>query len=725
MTLHGSKTTALLFRRFRLQKTQKANRYVIVLPQIPDCNPSNNEFLRFVEANELPSYDQEIKFKDATEGTAKLAMEYEMFFHDHCKNLEDVHTSKTFSTVIQPLCEKQAQLDYAWGTLRHLFMIANFKEPEKAINSKIRMKGIKKLVARSLSSQISSGSFYRAVKEVMADPQLLGEWQMRLCTRYIKDAEFNGVNLNIDDTQFLADARKKLGLDCGNFWLNVEQSSVESCSKVSEPRSLKDAPHSLLYEWSVLPQMYLRGPYYIPNTDASYLLFLQYCSDRSHRFRHYYFWNCRASFKEQTSHVNNSILVEEIRINRSDDAKVAGYDSFAELAMSIKMAYSLDEVEQFLTNLGSKCKTKFASRLEDMRLFARKNDMVGENLKPWDYYYYARKLIECATRFDSTEFAGCLPFERTWRHLLALTEKLLQIHYVDISDKVPRWHPSVKVLSVRDSVTGEEKGLMYVDYMARLGKMQANFVSHGRSKDETCGYKPIAYLNFNAVTDNNPDFIPLSLHLLIFLAKSLGDALSIVLSDSPYAMLSGGNSSEADGEHLGGLVLKWLVLQPQVLSRLSGGRLSPSDADIAREVFIESSLPSMLRDVLLSEFDLVIHCSPTLFWKDIYKDLHKRYYGKELDKHDNFPCSFVDIMVEHQGAASYYGRLWSEMVACDMAAAFNETDSFNKEDVFVANGSRLRQTLFSQAGSVNTRQIFQQFRGRDLNFRHLDDFYKL
>uniref|UniRef100_A0A915IEA2 Peptidase M3A/M3B catalytic domain-containing protein n=1 Tax=Romanomermis culicivorax TaxID=13658 RepID=A0A915IEA2_ROMCU len=70
------------------------------------------------------------------------------------------------------------------------------------------------------------------------------------------------------------------------------------------------------------------------------------------------------------------------------------------MSLLTKMAHDLNEIESFLVQFRDKTRPKFLSRLKDMQLFAKKHEMVGDALKPWDYTYYARKLIETETESD-------------------------------------------------------------------------------------------------------------------------------------------------------------------------------------------------------------------------------------------------------------------------------------------------------------------------------------
>uniref|UniRef100_A0A915K450 Uncharacterized protein n=1 Tax=Romanomermis culicivorax TaxID=13658 RepID=A0A915K450_ROMCU len=297
-------------------RTQKAFRYVILLPEIPSCNSTNNELLRFVEADELPPYKKGIPFGDAIEGTAKLALEFEHSFAEHCVRMNDVHLSKTFSTVVEPLCKDQARLSYAWCTLRHLYSITQFKTQESAVKAETRLAEIQRVVSRCLASQYNNGPFGRAIKEVAADEQFLNFWQTRLCDVYLAEARLNGTGLDPASNRKLNLARSKLEKDMNAYSANVARTAVECTHYVRNASCLEDAPTSLLYEWAIDPNLYKKGPYMVTLSHKSYNAFMKYCRDRLLRYKHFVFWNNRAAFREKSVYYNNSLIVDDIRIGR-------------------------------------------------------------------------------------------------------------------------------------------------------------------------------------------------------------------------------------------------------------------------------------------------------------------------------------------------------------------------------------------------------------------------
>jgi peptidyl-dipeptidase Dcp len=65
-------------------------------------------------------------------------------------------------------------------------------------------------------------------------------------------------------------------------------------------------------------------------------------------------------------------------------------------------------------------------------------------------------------------------------------------------------------------------------------------------------------------------------------------------------------------------------------------------------------------------------------------------------------------------SAGYYGYIWSEVLDADTVNWFKENGGMTR-----ANGEHFRQTLLSRGGSLNSMQMFRNFRGQDATIEPL------
>ena len=63
---------------------------------------------------------------------------------------------------------------------------------------------------------------------------------------------------------------------------------------------------------------------------------------------------------------------------------------------------------------------------------------------------------------------------------------------------------------------------------------------------------------------------------------------------------------------------------------------------------------------------------------------------------------------------SFYGYLWSEVLEADTVEWFKENGGLTRK-----NGDHFRNSLMSRGGSVDSMQMFRNFRGRDAQIEPL------
>jgi oligopeptidase A len=77
---------------------------------------------------------------------------------------------------------------------------------------------------------------------------------------------------------------------------------------------------------------------------------------------------------------------------------------------------------------------------------------------------------------------------------------------------------------------------------------------------------------------------------------------------------------------------------------------------------------------------------------------------------DAFLCAFGHIFAGGY-AAGYYSYKWAEVLSADAFGAFEEVGLENEEQIR-ETGRRFRNTVLSLGGSLDPKQVFESFRGR-------------
>ena len=77
---------------------------------------------------------------------------------------------------------------------------------------------------------------------------------------------------------------------------------------------------------------------------------------------------------------------------------------------------------------------------------------------------------------------------------------------------------------------------------------------------------------------------------------------------------------------------------------------------------------------------------------------------------DAFLCSFGHIFAGGY-AAGYYSYKWAEVLSADAFSAFEDVGLDNEEQIR-QTGRRFRDTVLSLGGSLDPKDVFEAFRGR-------------
>lgn len=167
--------------------------------------------------------------------------------------------------------------------------------------------------------------------------------------------------------------------------------------------------------------------------------------------------------------------LEKMLLRRSQLAKLAGYESYAHMALSDKMAKTPDAVNEFLLALKDDTHPIIQNELEQM-LELKNSDAHSMNfqgrINAWDKDYYVHRLMSTLyTRIRSPDIlASYFSLGTVFQGLSRLFYRVYGIRFVP-REPLPgeTWHPEVRRLDVVDE-TDQLVAVVYCDLFARYGK---------------------------------------------------------------------------------------------------------------------------------------------------------------------------------------------------------------------------------------------------------------
>ncbi len=438
--------------------------------------------------------------------------------------------------------------------------------------------------------------------------------------------------------------------------------------------------------------------------------FLAHSDRRDLRERAFAAWTRRG---EHDGPRDNRPVVREIVALRAELARLHGYATFADFALTDRMAGTPAAVADLLQRVWTPACAKAAADRDALAATARERGDDAE-IAPWDWRYYAEKVRASRFHLDEAEVKPYFALDRMEAAAFDCARRLFGVEFVRRAD-LAGWHPDVRVYEVR-ARDGATVGLFVADHFARPGKRSGAWMSTLRMQSRAGGVVlPIVgnHNNFARAPAGEPTL--LSADDLRTLFHEFGHGLHGLLSNATYERLAGTNVLRDFVEMPSQLFEHW-AFEPDVLRRHAlhchTGEPIP-EALSAR--FREARRFDMGFDTVeytASAFvDMALHAHPDPASLDLSAfeaaELARISMPKEIVMRHRLP--HFNHLFSGNYAAGYYVYLWAEVLDADAWAAFVEAgDPFD-----APTAERLYRCVYSAGATRDPAEAFRAFRGRD------------
>ncbi|ODM94287.1 putative cytosolic oligopeptidase A [Orchesella cincta] len=672
------------------------------LPEVPHDTPETNQLLRI---GENPNFDKLDKTA-CRNAVGKLALEVESHVWRIEDYLKDSNFARTYENVIDPIEKLSVPFDYAWSVVKLLNLVKNDFIPTDGF------KDLHNRARAARSRKYQSLPIYLACKEIKADASRLQEPQQRVVEKFLLEGKLSGVELTGEDAVQMSNVLAKLYTVKGTYATNVANATYKFRQQLVDPQYIGEMPAPLLRHLAKDKSQPNKAPWLITLKEPVYTIFQEYCPERALRWNAWLAYNSRATGLMDKA-TSNSVHIEDIRMKRAEQAKLLGFDSYAEMSMKTKMAGSLDTVRTMLATLFSVAKPKQEEEMENLLSFAASRGFDSE-LKPWDIAFWRRKQRDSLFSTDQFTISEYFPYPQVWQSLLNFSEELFGIK-INKKD-VPVWNEDVAFYEILDGSSGEKMGGFYIDPYTRPGD-KATDGSWLIGNKNRCGVRnvdPLATLVFNFQPPMYGKPALLSFDDVYTLFGKFGQALQHVLTTVTFNEVSGTNNIEWDAVLVPNkFMTMWLgnkTVVKEISSHFDSGESLPDEQvrDLLRKKKHMAAF-DLCNQLYLSSVDLELYSSKD-FWKDIVAKQWSVYKSPLLlDKKDGHLCSTSEIF-SGDFAAAYYSTLWSHMLAADIYQSFVEP---NKREIWRLQGLRFRGSFLSMGGGYHPNKVFRQCRGRD------------
>ena len=569
---------------------------------------------------------------------------------------------------------------------------------------------------------ILNDALFQRVKAVYDEREQLGlnAEQMRLVTQTYKAFADNGANLPEDKKERLKEINQELSLLSLKFGNNVvaETNSDDVKRFITDEALLAGLPESAKAaaaeeaeaaghpgEWLFTPKR------------TSFTPVLQYCENRELRKQLLMDYTTRCNHDNEND--NKAVIIREMEL-RIERAKLFGYDNPADYILADCMAKNHQTVDAFLASVWAP--SLEAAKREAAELQALlEQDLPGEKLQPWDWWFYAEKLRKAKYDLDEEELKPYFELNNVRKGAFGVATKLYGLQFEKL-ENMPVYNPEVEVFKVTEA-DGSLVGILYTDYFPRAGKRPGAWMNNILPQyidAEGVDHRPVIINvgNFNKPTAGNPSL--LSMDDVETLFHEFGHALHGLLSKAHSKSLSGTNTPR-DFVELPSQFMENYAYEPEVLKTYAfhyeTGEVIPDEliekinkASAFNQGFVTTELLSA------SILDMDFHELTSAEGLDV--NAFEAESLKKMGMIDEIIVRYRPTFYNHIFTtgyeAGYYSYTWSAVLDADAFAAFKETG-----DLFEAETAKRFRHLLEQGGTRDAQELYLEFRGKEADPKYL------
>jgi oligopeptidase A len=611
--------------------------------------------------------------------------------------------------LITPLEEMGERLGRVWGPVSHLFGVQATAAWRQAYNAglpRITEYGLElaqseplyqayRALAESSGFAGLSAARRKVIEDALRDFRLSG-----IALPAAQKARFKAISLRLSELQSRFEENL---MDAIAAWSHhvTDAAQLAGMTEAARQAAAAKARDRGLDGWLLTLDF--------PSFDAV----ITYADHRPLRELVYTAYATRASDQgPQAGQFDNTPLMNEILALRDEEARLLGFQNFAELSLATKMAESPAQVETFLLDLARRARPRAQAELETLKAFARERDGLTD-FQPWDSSYYAEKLKEQTLGLADEMLKPYFPATQVIQGLFDLVQRLYGVR-IEAIDGIPTWHPDVSTYALLDE-QGQRFGLFYLDPYAREHKRSGAWMDEcvSRRRGPQGLQHPAAYLtcNFTPPLPGQPALLTHDEVLTLF--HEFGHGLHHLLTRVDEAAVSGIRGVAWDAVELPSQFMENWAYDPATLRSFARHHQTgePMPDDLITRLRASRSFQAglaTLRQVEFALFDLRLHTRHAPEGARILETLQAvraEVAVLQPPAWNRMPCSFGHIFAGGY-AAGYYSYKWAEVLSADAFAAFEET-GFDP-----ATGVRFRDTVLAQGGSRDAMELFIEFRGR-------------
>jgi peptidyl-dipeptidase Dcp len=540
--------------------------------------------------------------------------------------------------------------------------------------------------------------------------QELNSEQQRLVNLMYADFVKLGVKLDSVSKARVTEINQELSVLFSKFNQNLLGDETSQYIVLENESQIKGLPDAFTTSLEKVAKEKNEGKWIVSNTRSFVDPYLTYAQCRETRQK---VWKAFVKRGDNENSNNNNSIVKQIVALRHERAKLLGYETHAHLQLDNKMAGDPYTAMKLMTDVWQFANKRVAEEVADMQNVVNKE---GGDFKiaPWDYHFYSEKVRKEKYDIDQNEVKEYLQLEKLKEAMFWVSGRLFDISF-ERKNHIPVFHQDVEVWEVINSKTNKHIGYWYFDPYARNGKRSGAWMMSYRdqSRIDRDVYSMVSN-NSNFVKPNDGEPVLLSWDDAVTLFHEFGHALHGLCSDVTYPYLSGTSVVRDYVEFPSQVFERWLAV-PEVLSKfaLHHKTCEPMPLELIEKIKSASTFKQGFKtaEYLASGIvDMKLHLeykpdfSPAEFEKRILSEINM---PNQLVMRHRLP-QFSHLFSSDSYSAGYYSYLWSDVIATDAFAAFEEENNYFHKPT----ANKLMKYVFSAGNKRDPAEAYIQFRGR-------------
>ncbi len=416
---------------------------------------------------------------------------------------------------------------------------------------------------------------------------------------------------------------------------------------------------------------------------------------------------------------NRPVILKIVKL-RAKRAELFGVKTHAEHVLQDRNAQNPENVHKMLKQIAPAAVRNARAEGADLQ---KAIDASGESytLDSWDWSIFTEAVRMEKYNLDTSAMRPYFELERVLHDgVFFAANKLFGISFKERKDIVT-YHPDARAFEVFNE-DGSKLALFIGDFYTRDSKRGGAWMNNLVDQNHLLGQLPVVVNNLNVPKPPAGQPTLLTYDEITTLFHEFGHTLHGMLSDVKYPRFSG-TSVERDFVEFPSQVNEMWLTWPEVLDNYAihyetGEKIPQEWVDNLKAASTFNEGHATTSYMAAAILDLAWHSLDA----DATVEDVEEFEAKAIEAYGlNYgpvPTRYRSTYFSHIFAggysAGYYGYIWSEVLDADTVDWFKENGGLTR-----ANGDHFRKTLLSRGGSINSMQMFRNFRGRDATIEPL------